>query len=125
MFAALGDGINQWDYIISGKPRVRRFQFIYNIDDHGSAIRDGDFKLIYGNTDRRIKTDFRKIRLYRVSEDPGESNDIARQHPTVVRRLLNKILDLQKYMRRNVRKPLSVLGNPELLNGSYASGWCI
>ncbi|EPB73043.1 arylsulfatase [Ancylostoma ceylanicum] len=57
-------------------------------------------------------------------EDPGESHDISRLQPAIVRRLLNKILDLQKYMRRNVRKPLSILGNPELLNGSYASGWC-
>ncbi|VDM83489.1 unnamed protein product [Strongylus vulgaris] len=64
---AYGDGINQWDYIVSGTPRVKRFQFIYNIDDHGSAIRDGDFKLIYGNTDRRIRGQERKVRLYRVS----------------------------------------------------------
>ncbi|KAK6749644.1 hypothetical protein RB195_001945 [Necator americanus] len=120
-----GDGINQWDYIVTGSPRVRRFQFIYNIDDHGSAIRDGDYKLIYGNTDRRLRGEHGKIRLYRVTEDPGERNDISRFQPGVTRRLLNKILDLQKYMRRNVRKPLSLLGNPERLNGSYASGWCI
>ncbi|KAL6739775.1 hypothetical protein Aduo_013189 [Ancylostoma duodenale] len=119
-----GDGINQWDYIVSGLPRVRRFQFIYNIDDHGSAIRDGNYKLIYGNSDRRIRNESGKIRLYRVTEDPEESHDIARFQPAIVRRLLNKILDLQKYMRRNVRKPVSLLGNPELLNGSYASGWC-
>ncbi|ETN71279.1 hypothetical protein NECAME_14304 [Necator americanus] len=62
-----GDGINQWDYIVTGSPRVRRFQFIYNIDDHGSAIRDGDYKLIYGNTDRRLRGEHGKIRLYRVT----------------------------------------------------------
>lgn len=35
----LGDGINQWQYISTGVPKLRRFQFIYNIDEHGSAIR--------------------------------------------------------------------------------------
>ncbi|VDM60898.1 unnamed protein product [Angiostrongylus costaricensis] len=87
-----GDGINQWDYIATGFPRLRRFRFVYNIDDQGSAIRDGEFKLIHGNADRRT------LRL--------------------------KLLQLQKYMRKNVRKPVTLKGNPEMHNGSYASYWC-
>ncbi|KAK5966336.1 Arylsulfatase [Trichostrongylus colubriformis] len=120
-----GDGINQWSYIVTGNPKLRRFQFVYNIDEHGSAIRDGDFKLILGNPDRRITEDYRKTRLYRVTEDPGERKDLSKIHPDIVHRLRNKILELQKYMRKNVRKPLSLKGSPERLNGSYASYWCI
>uniref|UniRef100_A0A0K0CVK9 Transposase n=1 Tax=Angiostrongylus cantonensis TaxID=6313 RepID=A0A0K0CVK9_ANGCA len=71
------DGINQWDYIVTGFPRLRRFRFVYNIDEQGSAIR---------------------LRL--------------------------KLLQLQKYMRKNVRKPVTLKGNPEVHNGSYASYWC-
>ncbi|VDO72757.1 unnamed protein product [Haemonchus placei] len=119
-----GDGINQWSYIVSGNPKLRRFQFVYNIDEHGSAIRDGDFKLILGNPDRRIQEDHGKARLYRVTEDPGETNDISKIHPGLVHRLKTKIIELQKYMRKNVRKPLSLKGSPERLNGSYASYWC-
>nr|CDJ94964.1 Sulfatase domain containing protein [Haemonchus contortus] len=81
-----GDGINQWSYIVSGNPKLRRFQFVYNIDEHGSAIRDGDFKLILGNPDRRIQEDNGKARLYRVTEDPGETNDISKIHPGLVHR---------------------------------------
>ncbi|PIO63662.1 hypothetical protein TELCIR_14732, partial [Teladorsagia circumcincta] len=109
----VGDGINQWNYIITGIPKLRRFQFVYNIDEHGSAIRDGDFKLILGNPDRRIQEDHGKARLYRITEDPGESNDLSKVHPGIVHRLKNKILELQKYMRKNVRKPLSLKGSPE------------
>ncbi len=35
----LGDGINQWPLITTGKARLIRKQFIYNIDEFGSAIR--------------------------------------------------------------------------------------
>ncbi|VDL85110.1 unnamed protein product [Nippostrongylus brasiliensis] len=119
-----GDGINQWPYIVNGSSTIRRFQFVYNIDENGSALRDGEFKLIYGNPDRRIPEPIGKIRLYRVTEDPGESNDISRFHPTVVQRLKSKIIELQKFMRKNVRRPLSLMGSPERHNGSYASYWC-
>ncbi|KAK6038713.1 hypothetical protein COOONC_23783 [Cooperia oncophora] len=123
-FPILGDGINQWNYIVTGIPKLRRFQFVYNIDEHGSAIRDGDFKLILGNPDRRIQEDHGKARLYRVTEDPGESNDLSKIHPGIVQRLKAKIAELQKYMRKNVRKPLSLKGSPERLNGTYGSYWC-
>ncbi|KAJ1358319.1 Sulfatase [Parelaphostrongylus tenuis] len=119
-----GDGINQWDYIVTGLPRLRRFRFVYNIDDHGSAIRDGQFKLIHGNADRRTRSDRGKNRLYRLTEDPGEKNDISKRHPRLVRRLRLILLQLQKYMRKNVRKPVTLRGNPEIHNGSYASYWC-
>ncbi|CAI4224873.1 unnamed protein product [Auanema sp. JU1783] len=120
-----GDGINQWDYIVSGVPKIRRFQFVYNIDDYGSAIRDGDYKLLLGSPDRKIRTDPTKVRLYNIKVDPMESNDLSKQNPQLVGRLLTKIKSLKKYMRKNVRRPLSLKGNPESLNGSYSSYWCV
>ncbi|CAD6191076.1 unnamed protein product [Caenorhabditis auriculariae] len=119
-----GDGINQWDYISTGKARQRRFQFVYNLDVHGSAIRDGDFKLILGNPDRKTKSDRNKVRLYRITVDPTESKDLSKSNPIVVRRLLSKINELKKYMHKNVRKPLSLSGSPENFNGTYSSYWC-
>ncbi|EGT45882.1 CBN-SUL-3 protein [Caenorhabditis brenneri] len=119
-----GDGINQWEYIKTGRPKFRRFQFVYNIDNHGSAIRDGDYKLIVGNVDRKMSKDKNKTRLFRISTDPTESKDISRNNPKIVRRLLSKLDQLKKFLHKNVRKPLSLSGSPERFNGSYSSFWC-
>uniref|UniRef100_A0A1I7TW55 Sulfatase domain-containing protein n=1 Tax=Caenorhabditis tropicalis TaxID=1561998 RepID=A0A1I7TW55_9PELO len=119
-----GDGINQWEYIKTGRPKFRRFQFVYNIDNHGSAIRDGDYKLIVGNVDRKMSKDKNRTRLFRISTDPTESKDIARNNPKIVRRLLAKLDQLKKFLHKNVRKPLSLSGSPERFNGSYSSFWC-
>ena len=50
----------------------------------GSAIREGDFKLIkyYDNGD---------LELYRLSSDIGEEANLAHQHPEIVRRLKDKL----------------------------------
>ncbi|PAV64765.1 hypothetical protein WR25_26253 [Diploscapter pachys] len=82
-----GDGINQWDYVRTGEAKMRRFQFVYNIDSHGSAIRDGNYKLILGNPSRKMRSEPGRVRLFNISEDPSESNDIARSNPKLVRRL--------------------------------------
>ncbi|CAJ0583769.1 unnamed protein product, partial [Mesorhabditis spiculigera] len=119
-----GDGINQWNYIRTGKAHVRRYQFVYNIADHGSAIRDGDFKLILGNVDKKSQFPMDKVRLFRISVDPGENFDIAHHHPNVVKRLRQKLLDLGKFMRRTVRVPTNLWGNPERMNGTFGTGWC-
>ncbi|KAF8355488.1 sul-3 [Pristionchus pacificus] len=121
---AYGDGINQWPYISTGVPKLRRFQFIYNIDEHGSAIRDGDYKLIFGNTDKH-STDFTgKFRLYRITTDPTESKDISKDNPAIVARMKAKLLSLANFSRKNVRAPLSMFGSPEKFNGTYSSYWC-
>eukprot|EP00081_Caenorhabditis_elegans_P003523 NP_001041232.1 SULfatase domain protein [Caenorhabditis elegans] len=119
-----GDGINQWEYLKTGRPKFRRFQFVYNIDNHGSAIRDGDYKLIVGNVDRKMSKDKNRTRLFRITTDPTESKDIARSNPKIVRRLLAKLDQLKKFLHKNVRKPLSLNGSPERFNGSYSSYWC-
>ncbi|CAP34693.2 Protein CBR-SUL-3 [Caenorhabditis briggsae] len=119
-----GDGINQWEYIRTNRPKFRRFQFVYNIADHGSAIRDGDYKLIVGNVDRKMSKDKNRTRLFRISTDPTESKDISRNNPKIVRRLLSKLDQLKKFLHKNVRKPLSLSGSPERFNGSYSSFWC-
>jgi arylsulfatase A-like enzyme len=50
----------------------------------GSAIREGEFKLItyYDNGD---------LELYRLSSDLGEEENLSRQHPEIVRRLKDKL----------------------------------
>ncbi|TMS36653.1 hypothetical protein L596_003764 [Steinernema carpocapsae] len=62
-----GDGINQWDMLRSGKGVLRRFQFVYNIAEQGSAMRQGDYKIIVGNADKNSRFARDHIRLFRVS----------------------------------------------------------
>lgn len=54
------------------------------------AVRDGDWKLIRDARDttdgRRVTTD-RGVRLYNLQADPGESNDLAGEHPERVREM--------------------------------------
>ncbi|PIO66560.1 hypothetical protein TELCIR_11723 [Teladorsagia circumcincta] len=57
-----------------------------SIHINGIRPQDGDFKLILGNPDRRIQEDHGKARLYRITEDPGESNDLSKVHPGIVHR---------------------------------------
>lgn len=52
--------------------------------DYMSAIRQGDWKLIY-----RMKDG--KFELYNLAEDLGEQNNLAAQHPDLVKRMANEL----------------------------------
>uniref|UniRef100_A0A1I8A4Q1 Sulfatase domain-containing protein n=3 Tax=Steinernema glaseri TaxID=37863 RepID=A0A1I8A4Q1_9BILA len=119
-----GDGINQWDMIRSGKGALRRFQFVYNIGEHGSAIRQGDFKLIMGNADRTSHFNNDRMRLYRLSVDPAERRDVSRQHFVVARQMARKIMALRRMGRRSIRLPLDPRADPAFHNGAFGSYWC-
>jgi arylsulfatase A-like enzyme len=57
------------------------------------TIRDGDFKLM-GN------------RLYDIRRDPGETTDVASQHPDVVRRLAKRLAEVARQRPPLGDKPL-------------------
>ena len=67
----------------------------------GSAIRAGDWKLIEYFEDNSLE-------LYNLSEDIGEENNIAGQHPDIVRELQGQLENFRqetgaKYPRRDVK----------------------
>jgi len=93
------DGMDMTGVILDGAPSPRR-EIVFEVA--GSVrlptIRSGDYKLM-GEM------------LFNVAEDPTESNDVAKQHPEVVKRLSAR---LDAYARQ--RPPLeSVLGAEPLL----------
>ncbi|KAK0397063.1 hypothetical protein QR680_001961 [Steinernema hermaphroditum] len=119
-----GDGINQWDMIRSGKGALRRFQFVYNIADHGSAIRQGEFKLIMGNADKNFHFATDHTRLFRLSVDPAERRDVSRQNFVLARQMARKIMALRRMGRRSIRLPLDPRADPTFHNGAFGSYWC-
>jgi len=93
------DGMDMTAAIFDGEPSPRK-EIVFEVA--GSVrlptIRSGDFKLM-GEM------------LFNVADDPGESKDVAKQHPEVVRRLKARLAKLAAE-----RPPLSkVLGEKPLL----------
>ena len=73
------DGISVLPTLLGKKQREHEFLY-WEFFERGfqQAVRYKEFKAI------RLKQD-QRLQLYRVTEDPTEINDIASQHPTVVR----------------------------------------
>uniref|UniRef100_A0A915EM00 Sulfatase N-terminal domain-containing protein n=1 Tax=Ditylenchus dipsaci TaxID=166011 RepID=A0A915EM00_9BILA len=121
-----GDGINQWPMIINnGKQVLRRNQFIYNVNTPLSAIRKYDFKLIYETkTPLLMNSQAGRARLFNLAKDPYESQDINRQHPALVRQLIDRLQQYHRIARKTARSPIDKRGNPAYLNGAFSSYWC-
>lgn len=66
----------------------------------------------------------RNSQLFRLSKDPNERYNIARQHPQLVQQLFEQLLKEKNVSRGTVRLQLDQRGNPWLLNGTYSSYWC-
>ncbi|KAE9548542.1 hypothetical protein FO519_008245 [Halicephalobus sp. NKZ332] len=119
-----GDGINQWQMISTGVPgKLRRSEFVYNINPPLSAIRHGDYKLLYEAKDFSPKS-FGRPMLFNLRMDPLEQKDLARKYPKFVRMLVNRLLRLQMSSRASVRTPYDERGNPARFGGVFGTGWC-
>lgn len=64
----------------------------------GSAIRDGQWKLHYPNSRRE------ELALYDIAADAGEKNNLAAQHPDIVKRLSAKIEAWQATLPKEYEK---------------------
>lgn len=73
----------------------------YALTPH-SAIRDGDYKLIFDW--------YGRLRLYNIDEDPFEKNDLAVQMPELKDKLFKKLMD---WLKGNVQKRYWPTLNPE------------
>jgi len=77
-------------------------RFFYHQGTNLRAVRSGPWKL------------FRNGGLYNLDDDIGETNDVAADHPDVVRRLTGYMDEFEAEITRNAR-PIGVAKNPRTL----------
>ncbi len=67
--------------------------FYYYVKDSLQAVRSGPWKFI------------RPDKLYHLEQDIGESNNLAAEHPDVVKRLKQAMHRFDRQLEKNIRKP--------------------
>lgn len=92
------DGMNVWDTLSRGSPSPRD-EIVYNIEPFRGAIRKGDWKLIWRAT---LPS---SVQLFNLDRDPGESANLAGEHPEVVAKLQARI----EALAREAAKPLFLI----------------
>ena len=86
--ASLVPEFRQPGSIIPGRPLVWHYPNFYHNQQPYSALRSGDWKLIYFHSDQRIE-------LYNLADDIGETNDLASKEPAraaLLAKLLGRLL---------------------------------
>lgn len=68
--------------------------------------------------------DDRRVQLFNLAEDPEERHDLARAHPGIVKKLLNRLHELEKRMIPPDVALEIPEGNPNRFGGVFSSGWC-
>ena len=74
------DGVDVWATIAEGKASPRT-ELVYNVEPFRSAVRRGDWKLVWRST---LPT---SVELFNIVEDSSEKSNVAPQHPEVVAEL--------------------------------------
>lgn len=85
------DGVNLLPYI-TGMNNSRPHQTLYWKKENRGAIRDGDWKL--------LRFPDRPAELYDLSTDISESNNLAYQHPDIVKHLYKKLFNWELTLER-------------------------
>ncbi len=85
------DGMNVWPVISEGNPSPRT-EVVYNVEPFRGAIRHGDWKLVWRTPLPSA------VELYNLADDRSEKNNVASQHPDVVRRLQARAEELAGVM---------------------------
>lgn len=79
------DGKDLWPTLADGKPSPHE-DILINVEAVRGAIRKGNWKLVMWATLPG------KIELFDLATDPSESNNVAEQHPDVVRDLQSRLV---------------------------------
>lgn len=85
------DGMNLWPAISAGTETPRR-EVVYNVDPTAGAVREGDMKLVWTAGLPG------KVELFDLAKDPGETSNIADQHPDLVKTMQDRIAALSQEM---------------------------
>ena len=85
------DGINLWPAISAGTQTPRE-EVVYNVDPTSGAVRQANMKLVWAAGLPG------KVELFDMATDPGETTNIADQHPEAVAGLQTRIVELARQM---------------------------
>jgi arylsulfatase A-like enzyme len=96
------DGLDVWETIAQGKPSPRS-EIVYNVEPYRAGVRQGEWKLVWHTT---LPS---KVELFDLAQDPGETKDLAAQHPERVAALQRRLEELSK----DAAKPLFLRGPDE------------
>ena len=88
------DGLNMWP-VLTGDQKVLHDSILINVEPFRGAVRKGKWKLI------KIALLPGKTELYDLSKDPGEKNNVAAQHPEIVRDLEEILNDYAKQQKQS------------------------
>jgi arylsulfatase A-like enzyme len=87
---------------------VRDTHLYFGFEYHGpstlDAIRQGDWKLFVRPQRKESKVDF-KPALYNLADDPGESKNVASEHPDIVERLAAEARRREAEIQEHQRPP--------------------
>jgi arylsulfatase A-like enzyme len=86
------DGKNIWATLAEGKPSPHE-DILINVEPIRGAIRKGNWKLV------KIATLPGKTELFDLSQDLGEQNNVADQHPDLVRDLESRLMAYAKQQK--------------------------
>ncbi len=81
------DGISMLPTLLGEKGQKQHDYLYWEFHELGGrkAIRKGDWKLVSYNVD---KPEITTIELYNLKTDPGEENNVAKDHPDIVKQLM-------------------------------------
>jgi arylsulfatase A-like enzyme len=79
------DGRDIWPTLSEGRPSPHE-DVLINVEAFRGAIRKGDWKLV------KIALLPGRVELFNLAQDPGEKNNLAEQHPDIVRDLEARLL---------------------------------
>ncbi|HET6472187.1 MAG TPA: sulfatase-like hydrolase/transferase, partial [Pseudomonadales bacterium] len=77
------DGLDMWPTIAHGAPSPRT-EVVYDVEPFRAAVRQGNWKLVW-----RVVLPS-KIELFDLATDPGETKNVADQHPDIVTQLMQR-----------------------------------
>jgi arylsulfatase A-like enzyme len=83
------DGLDVWPTLAEGKPSPRT-EVVYDVEPFRAALRQGDWKLVWQAT---LPS---RAELFDLSKDPGETTDLASQHPEKVSAMKEQIEGLAR-----------------------------
>ena len=64
------------------------------------------------------------LRLFNLTADPSESNDLILVHPDIAQELLKKLDSYEATMIPPHLEPGNERGNPNRFGGVWSTGWC-